>query len=504
MGSDAEIEHEHPTTPATAPEVTREGAPDGVSPGERRLAFWLLLAVGGAFFVVQLILMPLRRPVGWDEAVYVSQVTPGMDALFVEAWHSRGITLLIAPVTSLGGSLADLRLFLMVVSAASVTLAFRIWIPVIGLAAPIAAFLFSFTWLSVFNGSSVMPNFWAAVLGVGLAACVVRRLQGGGLVFAVLASAMLAAMALVRPTEATVVAGAVGLFVLVARRTSWRLVLGLGGGLLLGWLPWIVEMSIRFGGVPEAIRAANSQGHLTVVPVTDHVLAYLGFAYGRAKLPPVGLPWAGLLWWGLLVVLAAIAFRRRVDPAVRKAALLGVVTTLALAFEYFVLVSFIASRFLLPAYAFAAIPAAIGLRSLLRERLPVRVVGAVALVVLIPWAVWQGQVAGRVEARESRGGRRFEAAGQLLRDLANGTPCSFVSPGAYPQIHFVSGCTGGALSFPPRPTRAQWDAVGKGHEVFMILPSVAGGDSPLAVLSPLRFEAPKRTWFIYRLSDAIR
>ena len=44
------------------------------------------------------------RPSGWDEAVYVSQVTPGMEAMFMAAWRARGITLLIAPVTLLGGS----------------------------------------------------------------------------------------------------------------------------------------------------------------------------------------------------------------------------------------------------------------------------------------------------------------------------------------------------------------------------------------------------------------
>ena len=504
MRSDADTEPESESTRATDPSATEDVGTGGFFADERRLAFWLLLAVGTAYFVAQLLLMPLHRPVGWDEAVYLSQVSPRLDALFMEAWHSRGITLLVAPVTALGGSVPDVRLFLMVSSAAAMTLVFKLWIPVIGLAAPIAAFLFSFTWLALFNGSVVMPNLWAAILGVGVAACVVRRLEGGTLTYGLLAVGMLGAMALVRPTEATVVAAAIGLCVILIRRTSWRLVLGLGVGLVLGWLPWIIEMSIRFGGFRNALRVANSQGHLTAVPVTDHALAYLGFMYGRAKLPVVGRPTAGLLWLGLLVILAAVALRRRVDAPGRAVALLATVTTLALAVEYIVLVSFIASRFLLPAYAFAAIPAAIGLRSLLRDRLPARVLGVGVVVAMVPWAVWQAQVAVRVEARESRGGERFAAAGLLLHDLAGGKPCSFVSPGAYPQIHFASGCAGAQLTFPPRPTPAQWEAVGRGEEVFMILPSEAQAGSRLAPLSPIRFEAPKRTWFIYRLSEAQR
>ena len=44
-----------------------------------------------------------------------------MEGLFFNPWHARGITLLVAPVTSLGGSVADVRLFLTVLSAIAVT-----------------------------------------------------------------------------------------------------------------------------------------------------------------------------------------------------------------------------------------------------------------------------------------------------------------------------------------------------------------------------------------------
>lgn len=501
LRSRADIQADPPASQTTDPQPTEQAESKWSFEREQRLAWWILLAVGAGYLVAQLALMPFRRPVGWDEAIYVTQVTPGMDALFVDAWRARGITLLIAPVTLLGGSLADLRLFLMVASAAAVTLTFRLWIPLIGIAAPIAAFLFSFTWLGLVNGSTVMPNFWAAILGVAVAGLVARRLEGGTLLHAVFAAALLGAVALVRPSEATIVAGAIGLYVVVIRRTSWRLVLGLALGLALGWLPWIIEMSIRFDGLGNALEEARVAGHLAVAPVTGNVLGHLAFTYGGAKLPPVGLPEAGILWWGLLVLLAAIALRRQVAAPARSVALLGCLATIALTVEYFVLVPFIAGRFLLPAYAFAAIPAGIGLASLLRNGVVARVVGAVVLVLMVPWAVWQGDVGSRVVAREARGGTRFAAAGQLLRDLADGRPCSFVSPGAFPQIHHVSGCVGEQLSFPPLPTAAQWDAIAAGEEVFMILPKVARSESPLATLTPVRFRAPKRMWFIYRLSE---
>jgi hypothetical protein len=320
----------------------------------------------------------------------------------------------------------------------------------------------------------------------------------------VLASIVLGAMALARPLDATVVAGAIGLYVLVVRSTSWRVVVGLGVGLVLGWMPWAVEMSIRFGGVVGALREANAAGHLSVAPVSRNVLGHLWFTYGLAKPPPGGVPEAGLLWWGLLFVTGVIALRRQVAGPARSVALLGWLATCAIAIEYLVIVPYTAGRFLLPAYAFVAIPAAIGLVSLLREGVATGVIGAAALALVIPWAVWQGSVGSRVAAEEARSGQRFVAAGSLLRDLADGRPCSFVSPAAYPQIQLASGCVGDKLRFASLPTRGQRDALAAGEEVFIILPERAGPDSPIAVFSPVPISGPERTWFIYRLSEPNR
>jgi hypothetical protein len=499
LGASQDTRTDEPAPPEAEP--ARPSPREGPTERERRLAWWLLIAVGVGFLVTQLVVAPPGRPTGWDEAVYVSQVTPRMEALFMAAWRARGITLLIAPVTLLGGSLDAVHLYLTILSAVAVTLAFRLWIPLIGFAAPIGAFLFSFGWVAVASGSAVMPNFSAAVLGVAVAGLVLRRLEGGGIGYAVGAAAALGAMALVRPTEAVVAAGAIGLFVLIVRWTSWRFVLGLGVGLLAGWLPWILEMSIRFGGPAGALEAANSAGHLAVASLRENVIAHLSFTYGRRKPPPGGPPIAGLFWWGMLVVLAALGLRRRAGAPARQAALLATMGAAAFAVEYLVLVPISEPRFLLPAYAFAAIAAATGLASLLRGGSVARAVGVVVLAAAIPLAIWQVGVAERVVAREGRRDGIFEDAGLLLRDLAHGRPCSFVSPGSYPQLHLVSGCVGHQLEPPPIPTAAQWDAIARGEEVFMILPRVAPADSPLSVLTPIQFEAPKRTWFIYQLSQ---
>ncbi|MBA3363365.1 MAG: hypothetical protein H0T07_03050, partial [Actinobacteria bacterium] len=403
---------------------------DGSPAREQALAWRLLIAVGVAYVVAQVALISLSRPPGWDETVYLSQVMPGVDALEFLAWRARGITLLVAPVTWLGGSVRDVRLFLMVASALTMVATFRVWIPSIGPAAPAAAVLFSFTWLGLLSGTEVMPNLWAALLGLATAGLIARRLEGGEGWHAVVASAVLATMALVRPTEATVLAGAIGLYVVVFRRTRWRVLFGLALGLVLGWLPWFIEMSIRFGGPMNALDEA-AVDHFAKAPVAENVVLHLASTDGRPPGSPA--PLGGVLWWSLLVILAIVAIARARRSTDRTVAILACFGTLALATEYLVFVSALAPRFLLPAYAFASIPAALGLVTLLRGGAVARAAGVLVLVLVIPWAIWQGDVARRYQDKRMISTLAFRDVGLRLRELADGRPCSFMSPHGYPQ-----------------------------------------------------------------------
>ena len=106
---------------------------------EVALARRLLLVVGLMFLGAQLLAFSLDRPPSWDEAIYLSQVAPGAEALPFVPSRARGITFLAAPVLQLGGSLVHVRLFLAVASAVALTAAFRSWAKVTGLGAVAAA-----------------------------------------------------------------------------------------------------------------------------------------------------------------------------------------------------------------------------------------------------------------------------------------------------------------------------------------------------------------------------
>lgn len=481
-----------------------EARSEGQGSGEQVLAWRLLVAVGVAYLVAQFALFSFSRPPGWDESVYLSQMMPGRDLAF-DAWRARGITLLIAPVTVLGGSVEQVRLFLMVASAIAVTISFRVWIPLIGFAAPVAAVMFSFTWLALLNGSEVMPNLWAAILGLATTGLVARRLDDGRVRHVVLAAAALAAMALTRPTEAAVLAGAIGLYVVVFRRTEWRLLAWLGVGLVLGWLPWFIEMSIRFGGPVRALDEAAIE-HFAAASVSHNLFIHLAATGGKLAVDRV--PLAGVIWWGLLVSLTIVAIAKA-RGAGRTAAVLAGVGTLALALEYVVFVAtFPAPRFLLPAYALASVPAAVGAMIIVRgvarthaRSFVARAVGVSVLILLIPWAIWQGTAAVDHERLRMVSTVAFRDVGLTIRRLAGGMPCAFVSPHGYPMIEFASGCGGARLQRPRGPTASELDELaGSGKLIFVILKI-----SPrLALLRrsalPVPVPGPRRTWFIYPIA----
>lgn len=492
------VERSVTTTIDREPKEHGEGF-GGHSDRERALAGGLVIAIGVVYLVVHLLFIPRDWPPGWDESVYLSQVTPGLRGVFFQPWHARGITLIVAPVTELGGSLGAVRLYLMVLSAIAVAATFGLWSSLVGMAAAVAAFVFSFSWLGLLMASQVEPNFWGAILGLAVAGLIARRLVGGRTRDLALASGLLAAMVLVRPTEATVLAGAIGVYIVFFRRTSWRDLVPLGIGLVLGWLPWVIEMSVRFGGLRGALRAAGQGQHFEIVPVAENVLRHLAYTGGNEDQSVI----PGAIWWGVLGVMAAVAIARGATRSDRTAALLCALAALALAGEYLFFVPALTPRFLLPAYAAASVPFGIGLTSLLREKTVLRVLGALVLVLIIPWTIWQGTVTAQRAPGVNSGSAVPMRVGLTIRRLAAGRPCFVLAQRAYPQIAVTAGCSGAkGGGIEPSPERLRRIAR-RGREVFVVRTSKAPEAWLLSSIEPVRLPTAGKTWHVYEIPQSI-
>jgi hypothetical protein len=462
-----------------------------------RLARRLLLVVGAAYLVAQLLLFSPDRAPSWDEAIYLSQVTPGVHAIAFAPSRARGISLLVSPITMAGGSIRAVRLYLTALSSVALVGSFLLWVPALGLGVPVAAFLFGATWVGLFYGSEVMPNLWAAVLAVAAAGAFVRRVEDGARWGGITAAVLVGVMALVRPADALVLSGALALYVLLFRRSSSRELVSVGVGLAIGWGAWLVETSVRFGGPTRAIREAAALGHLTALGVGERVLQNLALTNGPIIGPEAhpDVPLAGVLWWATTVALAGVAVVRTRSP-MRGAVVCAVLGGSALAAEYLVLVSGLAPRFLLPAYALLSLPAATGLLSLLSEGVARRIGGAAALAVLTGLTAWQVGTAGTIGTAAVAARERVAAVGGEVGRLAAGRPCVVASAGAFPQVAFASRCAGRGLAETDAASLAALgSSVPPGELLFVVLPTAPPAGSPLASTPSVSVEG----WFVFEL-----
>jgi hypothetical protein len=460
----------------------------------------LLVVVGAAYLVAQLVLFSSNRAPSWDEAIYLSQVTPGVDAIAFAPSRARGISLLVSPITMAGGSIQAVRLSLAALSSVALVGSFLLWVPALGLGVPVAAFLFASTWVGLFYGSEVMPNLWAAVFAVAAAGAFVRRMEDGVRWAAIAAAVLVGLMALVRPADALALSGALAVYVLLFRRSSSRELVSVGAGLAVGWGAWLVEMSVRFGGPARAMHEAAALGHLTALGVGERVVQNLALTNGPTIGPEAHphVPLAGVLWWGTTVALAGVAVVRTRSP-MRGAVLCAVLGGSALAAEYLVLVSGLAPRFLLPAYALLSLPAAAGLLSLLTGGAARRIGGAAAAAILAGLTVWQVGTAHTIGTNAEAARQAVAAVGGEVRGLADGQQCVVASAAAFPQLAFASRCAGRGLAGTDAASLgALRGSVSPSDRLFVALPTSPPAGSPLASMPAASVEG----WFVFQLPAA--
>ncbi|MEU3776052.1 hypothetical protein AB0F11_23120 [Streptomyces sp. NPDC032472] len=299
---------------------------------------------------------------GWDETVYVSQVSGHAPAAYFSAPRARGVSLLVAPIASWSSSTALLRVYLALLSGLALFLALRAWRGLFpaGVVA-LGGALFASLWVTVFYGSQAMPNYWVAVCALAGAGCFLRAQAdrtNRGPVWGLAASAAL--MALMRPTDAVWVCLPMLVVLAVARR--WRhgwLPAALVAGLVAGAAEWVIEAYLGYGGLGERLsEASRIQGGLGWnIAVDDHMRSLIGRTLCRpctGGMPPVAM----FAWWFVLPILAVVALAVAVKARRAAVTVLPLACAATAAFPYLFLIGYAAPRFLLPAYALLAIPVA--------------------------------------------------------------------------------------------------------------------------------------------------
>nr|WSY49486.1 hypothetical protein OG999_04525 [Streptomyces sp. NBC_00886] len=411
----------------------RSGYPRGAGP---------LAAVAGAFTLAQLVLVRPGTGLGWDETVYVSQVSSHAPAAFFSAPRSRGISLLVAPIASWSSSTTLLRVFLAVLSGLALFLALRVWrglFPVRVLA--LAGALFASLWVTLLYGPQVMPNYWVAVGALAAAGCFLRawadRADRAAL-WGLAVSASL--MAWMRPTDSVWVTLPL-LFLVVAVR-HWRLLAALLAGLASGAAEWVIEAYVSYGGLTQRLHVASAvEGGLGWhVAVVDQLRSLGGRALCRPCTGEMPNP-AVDVWWLVLPVLAVVGLVVAVRARRTAATLVPLACAATAAFPYLFMIGYAAPRFLLPAYALVAIPVADGLVHLVTRPSGAwrRVAVTMLAVGLAGHLAVQLAVLERTVDRTNVQHRDWSRTAAELHHLGVRKPCLLTGRDAIP-VGFYAGC----------------------------------------------------------------
>ncbi|MFE9999987.1 hypothetical protein [Streptomyces avermitilis] len=422
-----------------------------------------LAAVAALFTLAQLSLVRPGMGLGWDETVYVSQISAHAPPAFFSAPRARGVSLLVAPITSWSSSTPLLRVYLALLSGLGLHLALRVWrglFPARVLA--LAGALFASLWVTVFYGPQAMPNYWVAIGALICVGCFLRvradrygradryapadrydRAALGGV------GAGAALMAWMRPTDAIWTAlPLLALLACVRGRRRPALLTALAVGLVAGAGEWVVEAYVSYGGLGQRLSdASHIQGGLGWNIAVGDQLRSLG---GRALCRPCtgAMPDVAVMaWWFVLPLLAALGLAVAVRARRTAATLVPLACATTAAVPYLFLIGYAAPRFLLPAYALLAIPVADALVHLVivPRRVWRPVAAALVTLVLAGHLAVQYEVLEKAVDRTTAAHRGWARTAGELHRLGVRPPCLLTGSEAIP-IAFYTGCSSAQTS----------------------------------------------------------
>lgn len=413
---------------------------------------WWLVAAGAAFTAAELLFVSPRMGLSWDEVVYVSQVSGHAPAAWFDPARARGVPLLVAPLAALTGSVAALRVYLSVASGFGLTLALWAWRRLRpGWLLGLAGLVFGGLWVAQYYGPQDMPDMWSALGGLAAVGCLLSWVKGGGAWWLGGLGASVGFVTLIRPGDAVYLAAPLVVASLVVWR-RWRPVAVIAAGLVAGGAEWVAEAYVRFGGIGARLRAAGAEqgGFGWHFALADELRALNGPTLCRPC--TVGVRYPELdLWWFLLpvlVTLAVLASRQAGGPWL-PSVILPAVGGLCVAAQYLFMIDYAAPRFLLPAYALLAVPAADGLAFLVtgagpRLRPAMTAVVACLLVVqlLAQHLVLDHEVGGTMTFHDD-----YTRIGTALAAHGVRPPC-LVQGVQYIPIAFDAGCASAGRAAP--------------------------------------------------------
>jgi len=424
-------------------------------PADRTNQAGLLVLVAIAYALAQLVFCALHMGLGWDETVYVSQVSPHVLTEYFSPPRARGITFLAAPVVQVTTATVAIRLYMILLASGGLIIAYWPWLSLLrARIVALAALLLTGLWVVQFYGSQVMPNLYVAYGAVAATGCFLRLVLGiGGRRSSLIGlGTALAFMTLMRPPDALFLA--VTLIVAGLAVRAWRqgtVLVTIAGGTAAGLVPWLAESWARFGGPLERLRlSGHTEGGMGFHPgaIWLEIKALNGPALCRPCSVRMHHPEL-TLWWFALPVVAGIGVWIAVRTGRRAVAVLATAAGIALSLSYFLTLQYAAPRFLIPMYALLVLPVGIAIDALIdsapagsrRHRLVAGgLLAALALQLFSQNLVLRHRVSDQQKARNGT-----LALARELHSLGVKAPCVLAGDQS-PFVGYYAGCATAATS----------------------------------------------------------
>lgn len=418
---------------------------------------WWLAIAAALFSLAELVFVVPGLGLGWDETVYLSQVSAHAPAAYFDPARARGIPLLVAPIAAVTSSATAVHVYLAVLSGVGLFLALLVWRPLRpAWLLALAALIFGGLWVTEYYAPQAMPDLWVGLAAVAAVGFFLRAAAPGSHRGALAGlAACVGFAALVRPGDAVFLAAGLGVAIVAAKQwRQWPLLIATAAGLVAGSAEWVAEAYARFGGPLTRLREASREqsGFGLHLGLWDELRAVNGPTLCRPCLVGWRAPELSL-WWLALPALVALGLWAARRSGRLESSLLAAVCAFAMAFQYLFLIGYAAPRFLLPAYALLVIPVADGIGWLLtsfapqsRQTVTVLVGLALALQLIAQHLVLDHEVRGTAVFHDDYGKIAVD-----LRTLGLRPPCVIKGEQFIP-IAFYAGCA--SASSPVHAVRA--------------------------------------------------
>jgi hypothetical protein len=411
----------------------------------------LLILVAALHGLSPLLVLGPHYWFGVDETIYLSQINGFAPPNFFSAPRSRGVTFLAAPVTLLTDSTVAVRVWLAVLSAIALYLAFRPWLRVLaGRTAALAALLFSTVWVVIYYAFEVMPNYWSATAVVAATGYALLFLRDGRSRHVIAVGIAMGLVALIRPSDALyggVALAACALFASATLRRRFGVVAAIAVGSAAGAADWVVEAFTSYGGLGQRIHQAQAENGGPGVH-------FAGAALWRTLAGPVlcrhgcvaNASFLYQWWWPALIVLVALGLgyaHRSRDLTVH---VMPTVVGLAMAAQYVFGVTYSAPRFLTPTYALLALPAASGAVRLVKATRPgvprFALAGGLVLVLALNAGIEVNVITANIKPGSVRSSTALLADADYLAGAGVEGPCILLGTGRMDvaRLAYATGC----------------------------------------------------------------